>query len=211
LNYAGEGNWITPNPAYPEPPLLQRIMSFDPKETLGPILSPIKLRFGALAAKARQKYASLNMRQLKMPAIKKLGHGLKPRKKLTQHWVFWFFIFLIPLIGMTFFMGNKQPMTSHAPSANQLESNAPPETSPAFAEKESTSAFAADKSYASTQDKKMPRHHIIQAGETLSSIARKYEISVEAITSENNLQNHLIYIGQILRIPVAGGIGSKSG
>ena len=54
-------------------------------------------------------------------------------------------------------------------------------------------------------------NHIIQAGDTLSSIARKYNTSVEAIISENNLQNHLIFIGQILKIPPDRGIDQKSG
>jgi N-acetylmuramoyl-L-alanine amidase len=46
------------------------------------------------------------------------------------------------------------------------------------------------------------RRHIIQRGETLSSIAQRYQISHLDLRSANNLTGDILKIGQTLRIPV---------
>ncbi|MCZ7543749.1 MAG: LysM peptidoglycan-binding domain-containing protein [Anaerolineae bacterium] len=46
------------------------------------------------------------------------------------------------------------------------------------------------------------RTHVIQRGETLFSIARRYGVTVEQITAANNIANpSRIYVGQVLVIP----------
>jgi len=48
-------------------------------------------------------------------------------------------------------------------------------------------------------------YHRVRRGETLSSIARKYRISVRAIKSSNRIpRNNIIRVGQKLKIPVRG-------
>ncbi len=50
----------------------------------------------------------------------------------------------------------------------------------------------------------IPGVHIVQAGDTLFSIARRYGTSVAAMQSYNNLGNaNIIYVGQRLKIPPA--------
>lgn len=44
----------------------------------------------------------------------------------------------------------------------------------------------------------------VQAGDTLYGIAKKYNVSVSDIKSENNLTSNLLSVGQILKIPEAG-------
>ena len=52
--------------------------------------------------------------------------------------------------------------------------------------------------------------HVVQAGETLGSIAQRYGVTVQAIMAANGLTNaNLVYVGQRLRIP--GGSGGSSG
>jgi LysM repeat protein len=47
--------------------------------------------------------------------------------------------------------------------------------------------------------------HTVKAGETLSSIARKYNVTVEAIVEANELANpDSLNVGQALIIPVQG-------
>jgi LysM repeat protein len=55
--------------------------------------------------------------------------------------------------------------------------------------------------------------HTVQQGETLSSIARRYGTSWQAIAQANSLVNpNQIYVGQKLRIPTSGGSsGGSSG
>jgi LysM repeat protein len=56
--------------------------------------------------------------------------------------------------------------------------------------------------------------HTVQPGETLSSIARRYGTTWQAIVQENNLSNpNQIYAGQKLAIPTSGGSsgGTASG
>jgi LysM repeat protein len=50
--------------------------------------------------------------------------------------------------------------------------------------------------------------HKVRPGETLSSIAQRYGVSVQAIQQENGLRGTFIRAGQTLRIPTASG-GSK--
>ena len=54
--------------------------------------------------------------------------------------------------------------------------------------------------------------HIVQAGETLSSIAARYGTTPQAIASANNLANaNYIYAGQRLAIPSGGGAAASGG
>lgn len=46
-------------------------------------------------------------------------------------------------------------------------------------------------------------YHVVQAGETLGSIASRYGISLTALKQANSLTGDIIYIGQALRIPQA--------
>jgi len=44
--------------------------------------------------------------------------------------------------------------------------------------------------------------HTVKRGDTLSSIAKKYGTTVEALSSTNGIKNpDLIFIGQVLQIP----------
>ena len=43
--------------------------------------------------------------------------------------------------------------------------------------------------------------YTVKKGDTLSSIARKYGVSVQAIMKENNLNGSNIQVGKTLRIP----------
>ena len=45
------------------------------------------------------------------------------------------------------------------------------------------------------------REHKVQAGESLSLLAQRYDVSVDALRSHNRLANDSIRIGQVLRIP----------
>jgi len=54
--------------------------------------------------------------------------------------------------------------------------------------------------------------HVVQPGETLFSIARRYGKTVEEIAFANGITNPaLIYVGQVLVIPGTGGTGSPGG
>ena len=51
-----------------------------------------------------------------------------------------------------------------------------------------------------------PVYHIVTRGQTLSSIARMYNVTVQALVEANNLSDpNLIYVGQRLLIPVPEG------
>ncbi|MGM9881362.1 MAG: LysM peptidoglycan-binding domain-containing protein [Bacilli bacterium] len=43
--------------------------------------------------------------------------------------------------------------------------------------------------------------YTVKSGDSLYSIAREYNTTVDAIKSENNLQSNLLSIGQVLKIP----------
>lgn len=47
------------------------------------------------------------------------------------------------------------------------------------------------------------RHHTVSRGETLSVIARRHGVSVQAIRSANGLSGDAIHAGRVLRIPVS--------
>lgn len=56
----------------------------------------------------------------------------------------------------------------------------------------------------------VPKSHTVQAGETLSQIARLYGVSVDALVASNNLASaDLIYVGMRLVIPAKGSSGSS--
>lgn len=48
--------------------------------------------------------------------------------------------------------------------------------------------------------------YVVQRGDTLAAIARRFDTTVEAIVEANNLAGagELIFPGQILRIPIIG-------
>ena len=49
------------------------------------------------------------------------------------------------------------------------------------------------------------RTHVVQRGETLASIARRYGVTISALVQANELHNpNLIHVGQSLRIPASG-------
>lgn len=45
------------------------------------------------------------------------------------------------------------------------------------------------------------QEYTISRGDTLSAIARRHNVSVDAIRRENGLDNHVIQVGQVLKIP----------
>jgi N-acetylmuramoyl-L-alanine amidase len=47
--------------------------------------------------------------------------------------------------------------------------------------------------------------HIIRDGETLSAIAKRYQVNVDRLRSHNALQGDTLHIGQVLLIPTSGG------
>lgn len=49
--------------------------------------------------------------------------------------------------------------------------------------------------------KNLVREHVIAPGDTLSAIARRYNVSVNQILAHNGLKNHTIRVGQTLKIP----------
>jgi N-acetylmuramoyl-L-alanine amidase len=49
------------------------------------------------------------------------------------------------------------------------------------------------------------RPHVIARGDTLSGIARRYNISVQQLRSINNIPSDQIQVGQVLNIPLTGG------
>lgn len=55
------------------------------------------------------------------------------------------------------------------------------------------------------------RHHKVRRGENISLIAKRYGVSIQAITNANRLnRNYLIVTGQTLKIPVAGSTVARS-
>jgi len=58
---------------------------------------------------------------------------------------------------------------------------------------------------ASQRSVSRPTVHVVQRGEYLASIARKYGVSVQALLAANRLRNpNLLYVGQRLKIPADG-------
>ena len=56
-----------------------------------------------------------------------------------------------------------------------------------------------------------PVKHAVVAGETLGSIAKKYQIKTAELVAANNLSSPMIRVGQILVIPGFKAVGAKSG
>lgn len=56
-----------------------------------------------------------------------------------------------------------------------------------------------------TQAVYVPRRHTVQAGETLYSIAIRYNTTVEALIATNSLSSTTLARGQVLRLPAIGG------
>ena len=209
---------LTVDPAYIKPSLWQRIAAFHPMEKLRPLRSKILFNWRSVSDKVRTKYKNFNVLTIKLPSINRLSHGINSRRRMVRHGLFWFVVFLILISGISLFFSTKQPMTADVPSTKQFERRAA-ESGPAAAkkkEKESAATIIPERAidpvtekpplnaFNGTGEKKTSLRHVVQAGDTLSSIAREYQSSVEAIIGENNLHNHLIYIGQILKIPHHG-------
>jgi N-acetylmuramoyl-L-alanine amidase len=49
------------------------------------------------------------------------------------------------------------------------------------------------------------REHVIQRGDTLGDIAQQYQVSLTTLKDYNDLKSDVLYVGQTLRIPPAGG------
>lgn len=87
---------------------------------------------------------------------------------------------------------------------------------PAKKQTASTSSNSTKKAAASTSAKKkttaasQPTTHKIKSGESLSTIARKYGVTVDALRKANNLKGDNIRAGNSLKVP-AKSSGSKSG
>ncbi len=50
-----------------------------------------------------------------------------------------------------------------------------------------------------------PRRHVVQRGDTLSHIARRYGVSMSALRSHNRLKGDRLLVGNVLTIPSQGG------
>ncbi|MBC7242448.1 MAG: LysM peptidoglycan-binding domain-containing protein, partial [Anaerolineae bacterium] len=73
------------------------------------------------------------------------------------------------------------------------------------------SGSAQTASAASTASAGSDTFHIVQAGQTLTSIAASYGVSISAIMQANGLRNqNFIYVGQRLRIPSPGSAPASS-
>ncbi|MCD8511558.1 MAG: LysM peptidoglycan-binding domain-containing protein [Bacillus sp. (in: Bacteria)] len=60
----------------------------------------------------------------------------------------------------------------------------------------------------STEPTSQLQSYTVVAGDTLSGIANRFQTSVTAIQSANNLASYQIFVGQVLQIPVSGGSNS---
>ncbi len=54
---------------------------------------------------------------------------------------------------------------------------------------------------AARQMKQMAKRHVISSGDTLSDIARHYQVNLNRLRTANSLKGDTIHIGQVLRIP----------
>ncbi len=52
---------------------------------------------------------------------------------------------------------------------------------------------------------KMPRRHVVRRGDTLSDIAQRYGVSMNSLRDSNRLKGDRLLVGNVLRIPSAGG------
>jgi LysM repeat protein len=44
--------------------------------------------------------------------------------------------------------------------------------------------------------------HLVQKGDTLYSISKKYKVDIKSLVQENQLENNTIFLGQNLIIPI---------
>jgi general secretion pathway protein A len=223
IKYANEGNYAT-DPAYTKPSLWQRIADFEPMEKLSPLGSKIRLKGCSLYAKATNLKETFNIAQIKKSSVLLWGNVTKHRRRISQYWLFWLVVCLIPISGISLFFTTKQPMTADVPKTTHYGYQAEADIDSLTTAVDETGADVTPKNALDAEPEPLPGievdadderqtsiNHIIQAGDTLSSIAKQYNTSVEAIISENNLQNHLIFVGQILRIPADGRLEQKTG
>jgi len=223
MNYASEGNYA-PEPAGTKPSLWQRLADFDPMEKLSPLGSKIRLKGRSLYTEAAKRMKSFSRTPIRMPFLTLWDNVTKAKGRTTNHWLFWLLVFLIPISGILLFFTTKQPMTADLPKTTHYEHQAEIDIDSLTTAEDESGANVTSKNALDTEpgplagikvdaddERQTSINHIIQAGDTLSSIAKQYNTSVDAIISENNLQNHLIFVGQILRIPVVGGLEQKAG
>ena len=56
-----------------------------------------------------------------------------------------------------------------------------------------------------------PGTHVVQPGENLFRIALRYNTTVEALATLNNITNpNLVFVGAVLRVPVSGGTATAT-
>lgn len=217
VKYANDGDFILDSESI-KPSLWQRIADFNPMEKLSPLGARILLKGSSLFAKASKKYKNYSMIKIRVPSVMRLGDGVIAGIRVPRHWLFWIVILMIPILGISLFFSAKRPMTANAPIKEKMESRAETKLGPpATAEKERIATAIPNKTADSksvkapeiTFDSVVERHsfirHIVRTGDTLTSIAREYKTTINAIIRENNLQNNLIYIGQILKVPLSDG------
>ena len=214
--FANSENY-TPNPDITKPMLWQRIVNFEPMVKLSQVWTKSMYRCNSFFAKARKKYETFRMPQITLPSLKHLFDGIYPDRRIHLHWLSWSVVSLILISFISLFFMTRQPMTATVPSKKQYENKEKAELGPTIAkEKENVAIVILEKEIDSEPEKpleitfdtdseeQMFLRHIVKAGDTLFSIARDYKTNVDAIVSENKLQNNLIHIGQILKIPFSG-------
>jgi general secretion pathway protein A len=215
-NYANDENF-TSNPAGIKPMFGQRIVNFDPASGRSLLWAKIMDRCSSFSASVRKKYEQFSMPHIRLPSLKRWVDGINPQKRITLHWLSWSVVCLILISFISLFLITRQPTTATVSSMKQFENREDAERGPtADKEKENVATVIAEKEFDSepqkpleitfdtNSKKQIALRYIVQAGDTLTSIARAYKTNVDAIISENNLQNHLIYIGQTLTIPFSG-------
>ena len=52
------------------------------------------------------------------------------------------------------------------------------------------------------QQPKTKKAHLVQKGDTLYSISKKYKVDIKSLVQENQLENNTIFLGQNLIIPI---------
>ena len=204
-----------------KPMIWQRIVNFHPLEKLSSRWTTILGGCKSLSTKARRKYEQSSVRQMRMPAMTRWVNGIDLKGRMTPHWLPWSVVCLILISFISVFFITRQPMTANIPGTKPFENGVEAEPGPTTGrEKENAATVISTKendaepqeqletTFQETIEKKKSLRHIVRAGDTLSSIARAYQTNVDAIVSENRLQNYLIYIGQILKIPPSGMEGS---
>jgi len=214
--YANMENY-TPNPARIKFTLWQRIVNFKPMAKLSLVWTKCIFKCSSFFDKARKKYEKFNMPQITLPSLRRLFDGIKPERRIPLYWLSWSVVCLILISFIPLFFMTSQPMTANIPSKKQFENKEKEEPVPAIAKEEENVATVISENeivseaekpleiaFDTTSERQMPLRHIVQAGDTLSSIAREYKTNVGDIVSENKLKNHLIYIGQMLKIPFSG-------